>query len=139
MIGSRLRDAAPAASAVWPGSAPVAPARLDQRRAPFVAALAAYQAAGTTPFSTPGHKLGSGADGELRALLGDAVFAADVWLNTGDHDRALRAAETLAAATWGADRSFFLTNGSSAGNQATPRHDMLDTCVQSGVAVIMSS
>jgi len=41
-----------------------------------------------------------------------------VWLNTGDHDRLRRLAEALAARTWGADRSFFLVNGSSSGNHA---------------------
>jgi len=39
-------------------------------------------------------------------------------LNTADHDRGVRLAEDLAARTWGAQRSFFLVNGSSSGNQA---------------------
>ena len=70
------------------------------------------------PFSCPGHKRGQGAAGEVRALLGDGVFDCDVWLNTGDHDRLRRVAESLAARVWGADRSFFLVNGSSSGNHA---------------------
>ena len=72
----------------------------------------------TIPFSTPGHKLGAGLDRDLRDLLGGQFCAADVWLNTADHDHSLRQAEDLAAQTWGADRSFFLVNGSSSGNQA---------------------
>jgi arginine/lysine/ornithine decarboxylase len=87
-------------------------------RAPLVEALARYQAAGTVPFSGPGHKLGAGAPIELLALLGREVFAADVWLDTGTYDRTLRAAESLAAAAWGADRCCFLANGSSSGNHA---------------------
>jgi arginine decarboxylase len=86
--------------------------------APFLAALRSYGEDGLVPFSCPGHKRGQGAAGELRALLGDGVLDRDVWLNTGDHDRLRRLAEALAARTWGADRSFFLVNGSSSGNHA---------------------
>jgi arginine/lysine/ornithine decarboxylase len=87
-------------------------------RAPFVEVLLRYQEAGTVPFSCAGHKLGNGADPGLVDLLGAELFAADVWLDTGIHDQTLRAAEALAAAAWGADRSFFLGNGSSSGNHA---------------------
>jgi Orn/Lys/Arg decarboxylase, major domain len=86
--------------------------------APLVAALRSDAEDRLVPFSRPGHKRGQGAAGELRALLGDGVFDRDVWRNTGDHDRLRRAAEALAARTWGADRSFFLVNGSSSGNHA---------------------
>jgi arginine/lysine/ornithine decarboxylase len=88
------------------------------RRAPLVDALRCYRDSGTTPFSTPGHKLGAGADPELVELLGSQVFAVDVWLNTADYDACLRRAEALAADAWGAERSFYLTNGSTSGNQA---------------------
>ena len=99
-----------------PTSVPVVFA--DGSPAPMVELLEGYQAAGTVPFSGPGHKLGEGACRELRALLGAELFAADVWLDTGSFDRAQRAAEALAATAWGADRSFFLGNGSSSGNHA---------------------
>jgi arginine/lysine/ornithine decarboxylase len=85
---------------------------------PFLDALRAGQEQGMMPFSCPGHKRGQGAASDVRALLGDAVFDHDVWLNTGDHDRLRREAEALAARVWGADRSFFLVNGSSSGNHA---------------------
>ncbi|MGH2734659.1 MAG: aminotransferase class I/II-fold pyridoxal phosphate-dependent enzyme [Actinomycetota bacterium] len=87
-------------------------------RAPFMDMLRQYQAAGTVPFSCPGHKRGRGATEQVRELLGDALFDCDVWFNTGDHDRLLRSAEALAARVWAADRSFFLVNGSSSGNHA---------------------
>jgi arginine/lysine/ornithine decarboxylase len=83
-----------------------------------VDALRAYQATGTVAFSTPGHKQGAGLAQELRDLLGTQFCASDVWLNTADYDRIIRQAEELAARTWGAERSFFLVNGSSSGNQA---------------------
>ena len=86
--------------------------------APFLDVLRSRQERGMVPFSCPGHKRGQGAAGEVRALLGDGVFDCDVWLNTGDHDRLRRVAESLAAQVWGADRSFFLVNGSSSGNHA---------------------
>ncbi|MFN8591903.1 MAG: DegT/DnrJ/EryC1/StrS family aminotransferase [Thermomicrobiales bacterium] len=91
---------------------------LDQRQMPIVSAIASYRRSGTISFSTPGHKGGAGFDPALRDLLGDDLGEADVWLNPADHAAALTAAERLAAGAWGADRTFFLTNGSSAGNQA---------------------
>jgi arginine/lysine/ornithine decarboxylase len=96
-------------------AAPPSPAR---QRVPLVEALERYQRLGTLPFSCAGHKLGSGADRELVAMLGAQLFAADVWLDTTTFDRTLRQAEALAAEAWGADRSFFLGNGSSSGNHA---------------------
>jgi arginine/lysine/ornithine decarboxylase len=84
----------------------------------MVELLHRYQAVGTVPFSGPGHKLGAGVPRELLALLGPEVFAADVWLDTSTYDSTLRMAEALAATAWGAERSFFLGNGSSSGNHA---------------------
>jgi arginine/lysine/ornithine decarboxylase len=86
--------------------------------APLLSAIANYQRPGTVAFSTPGHKGGAGADDELRALLGEQVFAADVWLNMGDLHDALQDAEDLAADAWGAETAHFLVNGSSSGNHA---------------------
>ncbi len=103
--------------AVPPTGARAERAILHQRM-PVIDAIHAYGASGTVPFSTPGHKLGMGLDDDVRQLLGDQFCAADIWLNTGDYERAVRLAEDLAAQTWGAQRSFFLVNGSSSGNQA---------------------
>jgi len=96
---------------------------VDHRRAPLVEAIRRYQAAGIVPFSTPGHKLGQTVDPALDELLGGAAFAADIPLGGGVDDthfgaRTLEAAEALAADAWGAERSFYLVNGSSAGNHA---------------------
>jgi arginine/lysine/ornithine decarboxylase len=91
---------------------------VDHARAPLVEALWRERELGTVPFTTPGHKGGAGVDPALRALLGEHLFATDVWLGTAAHDRHLRAAEMLAAAAWGAERTFFLGNGSSSGNHA---------------------
>ncbi|HEY7031719.1 MAG TPA: aminotransferase class I/II-fold pyridoxal phosphate-dependent enzyme [Thermomicrobiales bacterium] len=91
---------------------------VDHREAPLLAALREYREREIVPFSTPGHKQGAAVDDEAMAVLGASTFAADVWLNAGDFDRCLRAAESLAADAWGAERGFFLSNGSSAGNHA---------------------
>jgi len=96
---------------------------VDHRRAPLVEGIRRFVERELTPFSTPGHKQGRGASDDLRHLLGAAALAADIPLGGGIDDShfsgdTLRAAETLAAAAWGAERAFFLVNGSSAGNHA---------------------
>ena len=96
---------------------------MDHRRAPLLDAIRRYQADGVVPFSTPGHKRGAGIDREFGELVGSSFLSLDIPLGGGVDDThfggdTLAAAETLAAAAWGADRSFFLVNGSSAGNHA---------------------
>lgn len=97
---------------------------VDQTQAPLLDGLRAYKARDMVPFSTPGHKLGVGADPELLELFGAEVFRADIPLGGGVSDThfrgaPLRKSEQLAAVAWGAERSFFLLNGSSAGNHAS--------------------
>src|SRR5919198_4034816 len=112
---------------------PTRPVKAPLHPAPLVEVLRRYQQLGTVPFSCPGHTLGTGFPPERLGMLGGKLFAAGVWLNTASHDRALRAAEALAAATWGADRSFFLGNGSSSGN-----HAFLLAAVRPGEEVIVA-
>jgi arginine/lysine/ornithine decarboxylase len=110
--------------------------RTTRRRhsdAPLVSALERYQAQGTVPFSTPGHKRGSGLEADIQRLLGKSVFDADVWLNMADLDGALGAAEELAADAWGAGSAHFLVNGSSSGN-----HALLQAQLQPGDEVIIA-
>ncbi|MFN8591524.1 MAG: hypothetical protein U0031_08705 [Thermomicrobiales bacterium] len=96
---------------------------IDHRRAPLLEGILAYHDLGIVPFSTPGHKLGVGADSALRETFGDAALRCDIPLGGGIGDthfggEVLRVAEAMAADAWGAERSFFLLNGSSAGNHA---------------------
>jgi len=96
---------------------------VDHRRAPLLEGVVAYQRQGIVPFSTPGHKVGVGVDEELRETFGERTFLSDIPLGGGVGDthfggEALRVAEAMAADAWGADRSFFLLNGSTAGNHA---------------------
>ena len=111
---------------------------LDHRRTPILEGILAYARQGIVPFSTPGHKLGIGADEELVAAFGERALRADIPLgggvgNTHFSGDALRLAEALAADAWGADRSYFLLNGSSAGN-----HALLLAAVRPGDKVIVS-
>jgi arginine/lysine/ornithine decarboxylase len=112
---------------------------LDQTRAPFFDALAAYAGTAATPFSTPGHKQGRGAPQELRALLPDTLEL-DI-PHAGGVDTThmslglLREAERLAAAAYGGDMARFLVNGSTTGNLAM----LLSTCASGdGDTVIVS-
>src|ERR687893_1409658 len=112
--------------------------QVDHRRAPLLEGVVAYQRQGIVPFSTPGHKCGIGADEELREMFGHRTFLSDIPLGGGVGDthfggEALRVAEAMAADAWNADRSFFLLNGSTAGNHAF----MLAT-VRPGDKVIVS-
>lgn len=71
----------------------------------------------------PGHQGGKGAPESLRRLLGERALRADTTqvLDLDDIHRprtALKEAQELAARYWGADRTWFLVNGSSCGNQA---------------------
>jgi arginine/lysine/ornithine decarboxylase len=96
---------------------------VDHSRAPILEGIARYFHDGVVPFSTPGHKRGVGMDEEFARLFAEAGLAFDVPLGGGVDDTnfvadSRRVAEELAADAWGADRTFFLVNGSSAGNHA---------------------
>jgi arginine/lysine/ornithine decarboxylase len=111
--------------------------RTAQERAPFFEALEAYSRSDATPFSTPGHKRGRGAEVGMQALWPGAL-AGDV-PHGGGVDTThlslglLRQAEQLAAAAYGGDDARFLVNGSSTGNIA-----MLMATVREGETVIIS-
>ena len=105
---------------------------------PILEGIQRYHELGIVPFSTPGHKLGAGADEELIEPTAKRHFAADIPLGGGVGDthfsgRALEHAESLAAEAWGAERSYFLLNGSSAGN-----HAVLLAAIRPGDKVIVS-
>jgi len=95
---------------------------LDQTRAPYFQALLDYVDAGVLPFHTPGHIQGIGMDLAFREFVGDNICAIDLTPMPGIDDllqptESIKEAQQLAAAAWGADNTFFLTNGSTSGNQ----------------------
>ncbi|HXW76368.1 MAG TPA: aminotransferase class I/II-fold pyridoxal phosphate-dependent enzyme [Candidatus Eremiobacteraceae bacterium] len=111
--------------------------RLNQRRTPYFDALRDYVDSGTVPFHTPGHKQGVGMHPRLRDFIGDNVLAIDLTQIRGLDDLnqpegPILDAMRLAAAAYGADHSYFLVNGSTAGNQA-----MLMTVLRPGDTVLL--
>jgi lysine decarboxylase len=95
----------------------------EQQTAPYLDALAAYAFREPTRFHVPGHKGGAGADAALRRELGDNALlmdiCQDIWgVDTGPSPSPYQRAEALAAELYGAERSWFLTNGATQGNHA---------------------
>ncbi len=95
----------------------------DQRQTPYLDAVLRYRAHGFTPFHTPGHKLGKGAPRGLVELLGETCLNVDIAMAGGVEDtrestHLIKLAEDYAAEAWGADRTWFLVNGSTSGIHA---------------------
>ena len=100
-----------------------APPDRSQPTAPYLDALVAYGFRGPTRLHVPGHKGGSGADPGLRRALGERALLLDVpqdteGIDVGPEPTPYEQAEQLAAAAYGAQRSWFLTNGATQGNHA---------------------
>lgn len=105
---------------------------MDQSKAPYFQALLEYVDSGVIPFHTPGHKQGIGMDRAFREFVGDNICAIDLTPMPGIDDllqptESLLEAQQLAAEAYGADRSYFLINGSTSGNQC-----MMMTAVNPG-------
>jgi len=99
----------------------VGPTSNEQPNAPYLEAVVAYAFRGTARYHVPGHKGGPGADPGLRKAIGVDALAADVpqdihGIDLGPSPTPYERAEGLAAAAYGADRSWFLTNGATQGN-----------------------
>jgi len=100
-----------------------APGPAEQPNAPYLEAVVAYAFRGTARYHVPGHKGGPGADPGLRKAIGVDALAFDVPQDIHGIDLGLTPtpyedAERLAAEAFGAERSFFLTNGATQGNHA---------------------
>jgi lysine decarboxylase len=94
-----------------------------QPTAPYLEAVTAYGFRGSTRFHVPGHKGGAGADPGLRTALGERALLLDVpqdieGIDVGPSPTPYERAEQLAAEAYGAERTWFLTNGASQGNHA---------------------
>lgn len=95
----------------------------DQRRAPLIEALQKFMGSSPRRFHVPGHNGGRGAPEDLLALLGTAVFDMDITELPGMDDLnnpvgVIAEAQELASLAFGADRTFFLVNGTTLGLQA---------------------
>src|SRR3954447_10824925 len=107
-----------------PDRAPDARAVSDEQpNAPYLEAVVGYAFRGTARYHVPGHKGGPGADPGLRKAIGTDALAADVpqdihGIDLGPSPTPYERAEGLAAEAFGAERSWFLTNGATQGNHA---------------------
>jgi arginine decarboxylase len=102
---------------------------LYQSQTPIVDALLEWVATSHAPFYTPGHKRGSGMNSLLKHRWGADVFGWDLPELPGlDNLQApsgiLASAQDLAAEVFGAQQTWFLVNGSTAGVMAA----ILATC-----------
>jgi arginine decarboxylase len=94
-----------------------------QPTAPYLEAVTAYGFRGSTRFHVPGHKGGEGADSGMRMAFGDRALLLDVpqdieGIDVGPTPTPYERAERLAAEAYGAERTWFLTNGATQGNHA---------------------
>src|SRR4051794_2862092 len=101
----------------------VGPTSNEQPNAPYLEAVVAYAFRAPARYHVPGHKGGPGADPGLRKAIGVDALAADVpqdihGIDLGASPTPYERAEGLAAEAFGADRSWFLTNGATQGNHA---------------------
>ena len=97
--------------------------RSEQPTAPYLDAVVGYGFRGPGRFHVPGHKGGPGADPALRYALGDRALAIDIpqdinGVDLGPSPTPYERAEALAAEAYGAERTWFLTNGATQGNHA---------------------
>jgi arginine decarboxylase len=91
--------------------------------APYLDAIVSYGFRGSVRFHVPGHKGGAGADPGLRSAIGDRALALDICqdiegIDVGPSPTPYERAEELAAAAYGAQQTWFLTNGATQGNHA---------------------
>ena len=91
-----------------------------QESTPLIDVLTTLKNKTDAAFYVPGHKRGQGISDSLRYLLGEGVFQADIpeLPELGSlfaPDEAMAKAQILASEAFGADRTWFLVNGSTCG------------------------
>lgn len=95
----------------------------EQAKTPLFDAMVNLAEQRKVSFHTPGHKSGKGISTRFRKFVGPKIFSID--LTTLDEVDSLhkpkgviKEAQALAAKAYGADRSYFLVNGTTGGNHA---------------------
>lgn len=96
---------------------------MNQLQTPYFDALERYIDSGVTTFHVPGHQQGKGAHIKFRDFVKKYGLEADVSQVLGlddihQPDSVVKQAQELAAEAYNADKTYFLINGSSSGNQA---------------------
>jgi lysine decarboxylase len=93
--------------------------KIEQKQTPYFTALKQYMQEQNIPFDVPGHKMGR-LDTEFKELVGDTLMQMDVnqprGMDTLSHPLgSLKKAEALMADAFGADKAYFLVNGTTVG------------------------
>ncbi|MNO43931.1 Arginine decarboxylase [compost metagenome] len=112
--------------------------RIQPGRAPVYEMLEQYRVKGNISYHVPGHKNGQAYGGQESAGFLSEVMRYDVTEITGTDDLhhpegVIREAQQLAADCFGAEESFFLVGGSTAGNLAL----ILTVCPEPGMTLIL--
>lgn len=95
----------------------------DQNKTPLLDAVTAFRDTNPAYFRIPGHRLEKGVSSRWTQKVGTEIFAYDVTETPYTDDLhqpegAIREAEELLQELYHADRSYFLVNGSTCGNEA---------------------
>jgi arginine/lysine/ornithine decarboxylase len=109
----------------------------DQLKTPLLSKLKELAHKSHAPFYAPGHKRGRGISNNLQDLMGELVFKADLpelpeLDNLFAPETVIKEAQNLASKAFGAEKSWFLINGSTCGIIAS----ILATC-RSGDKIIL--
>ncbi len=96
---------------------------MDQNQTPLLDAIRAFQEKDPAFFRIPAHRFQQGMSKRLKDLMGEKVFRCDLTEAEGLDDLhhpegPILQAQLLAADLYGADRSWFLVNGTTCGNEA---------------------
>ena len=105
---------------LFPSPYSLIPIPFPQHQTPIFSALQAWVDKSHAPFYTPGHKRGAGMNPLLTTSWGASVFGWDLPELPGLDNLAcptevIQTAQELAAAAFGAEQTWFLVNGSTAG------------------------
>ena len=111
---------------------------MDQNKTPIIDMLRRFGEISPGYFCIPSHHRGSGADPHLTDLMGNEFLKYDLTETplTDDLHEAegpIREAEDMAAEAFGADRTFFLVNGTTCGNEA-----MIISSVREGEKILVA-
>ncbi len=95
----------------------------QQFKTPLFDAMVSLAESRKVSFHTPGHKSGKGITTRFRKFVGPKIFSIDLTtldeIDSLQHPKGvIKASQSLAAKAYGADRSFFLVNGTTGGNHA---------------------
>jgi arginine decarboxylase len=95
----------------------------NQNSQPLAEALDGFIAGEPAYFCIPGHRFSNGIPDGLKRRFGEEVFKYDLTEANGLDDLhaasgAIKEAQSLAAKLYGADRTWFLVNGTTCGNEA---------------------